>query len=229
MKKKSLFLSVILFLTIVLGCMTGCRAIAFQNDPYPEYKELKRVKGDTYSFQGEIYKSSINFPYALLECEMVAKFYGFNGIVPIYASVQDVDNNVLTTNRTDFCKEGFETPQPETLSFDVLYGYDAREYVPVATLHANKEAVAFKQVFVGFQQEYIEGEKSHSIFLLRISEYSYLALPITLCVAEGKIYASMNEYYCRFKGMNSTYCYYQIADEYQETFRNALEWKENIQ
>ena len=60
---------------------------------------------------------------------------------------------------------------------------------------------------------------------MQVAEYPYLLLPIFVVEFNLEIYAAMVEDNTGMLWFEDIY--YKVADEYQEVFKNALEWVEN--
>ena len=123
-----------------------------------------------------------------------------------------------------FYREDFQFPTDKELIFNKLY---MAAYVPTSPntfyvsfpLSTNQENVSFNQILQKTEKLIDTPKNVYSAFGLGLIEYPYLALFLSVYTFEGEFY--VKECY------HTEDVYYKIADEYQEAFKNAIEWHES--
>ena len=221
MKKRIYAILTILLIVMMSVGATSCWSLIVDlNDPYPEYKELKRQENGLYKLaEAEYYRNDADFGdyqfFIIGEWEQVGKVNDLNAMTsPVYCGITDVERNVLIGAHDIYFKTTFDLPEKEELEFNSI-GKEAKtsfsSLIEKSTVHIDE--LIDREVGV-YSFEDLEKTNYDYRLYLGLSDYSYLGCSVDICVAKDNIYIA-NFY-------KSDYNFYKVEEEYEVVFQSAI-------
>lgn len=214
------------FIIIVSLCMTGCVGYEYLNYPTLEYNTGDAIyNGKKYEYIVTFRIQELNLIPVYDEQIIVARTSHLLEYFPIYFSNRDVEKEWMISNvaagGTHYIKEGFSLPNGNTLTYSEVYFTLQDEQAAVQINSKNPQVDLFgvkladvidmNNVYWSLDAE----EVGCSLFISQ--EYPYIAW--------GNATSLMlynNEVYIYNWGIQNSR-YYRIRDEYQATFKTAIE------
>lgn len=200
----------------------------------PSGEEAMVYKGSTYIKNENIKLDEFYGGYFanFEELEVVAAESTIFGRYPIYASKTDGETMFLRREVTGFIayryyvKEGFELPDVENTKINRIFlqeGWYDLDSTEARRKYIDSYGGGLTLYEIVEENESILEKNRVGTCYLELEGYAYLKVgQINVYEAEGELYLCIGEDRHGVENRRDTYKCYKLKDEYQESFRNAI-------